>query len=215
MGLDPPAPRLRRLLAAEGFPYPEAVVQAALGEEMRHYRAHKEEARDAPTLAALRASCASVLGRELPDGHPLLPRLTEILVASLEFVLLPDARPALDELVSGGYRLAVVSNWDYELPSELARLGILDRFEVVAVSAALGVAKPDPAIFAWALDALGVTAGEAVHCGDRPDKDCAGARAAGIRAVLLDREALHEGAPCARISALTDLPALLDGRSLG
>ena len=121
-----------------------------------------------------------------PDVPPL-PRLAAILVESLRFELIPDVLPALDDLAEAGLRLAVVSNWDAGLEEVLAGLGVAGRFETVAVSAVVGAGKPHPAIFAHALDALGVPPARAVHCGDQPDADCAGARGAGLRGVLIDR----------------------------
>ncbi len=76
-------------------------------------------------------------------------------------------------------RLAVVSNWDCSLEGVLTGLGVADRFDVVSASAVVGAAKPDPAIFAHALGALGVAPANALHCGDLPEKDCVGARAPG------------------------------------
>jgi putative hydrolase of the HAD superfamily len=206
VGLDPPLPRLTAQLAAEGFVHPQEAIAAALEAEMRFYRANHDRGRDADSLLALRRECAAVLGEGLGPGAPDVDRLTRCLLDSLEFVLLPDALPALDALAAAGYRLAVVSNWDYDLPAELARLGIADRFEAVAVSAALGLGKPRPEIFLHALDLLGVAPEQAVHCGDQPDRDCAGARAAGVAAILVDRERRHPDAACPRIAALTDLP---------
>jgi putative hydrolase of the HAD superfamily len=54
-------------------------------------------------------------------------------------------------------------------------------------SATVGARKPDPEIFRAALEAAGCGAGEALHVGDSGEEDIAGARAAGIRAVLIDR----------------------------
>ena len=207
VGLDPPLPRLTAHLAAEGFVGPQEAIAAALDAEMHYYRANHDRGRDAESLLALRRECAAVLGDGLGPGAPDLERLTRCLLDSLEFVLLPAALPALDALAAAGHRLAIVSNWDYDLPAELARLGIANRFEAVAVSAALGVGKPRPEIFRHALDLLGVTPQEAVHCGDQPDRDCAGAHAAGVPAILVDRAGRHPDAACPRIAALTDLPA--------
>jgi len=209
VGLDTPVPRLRRRLAGEGYEYPESVVAEALRAEMVYYRERHDEGRDAASLAALRRRCASVLGRGLGRPRPPLDLLTACLLDSLEFVLLPDALPALDMLRDNGHRLAVVSNWDYDLPQELERLGVAGRFEAVAVSATVGAGKPDPAIFRWALDRMGVPPEAAVHCGDHPDKDCQGARSAGIGAVLLDREGRFPDAECTRIRSLTELPPAL------
>ena len=47
--------------------------------------------------------------------------------------------------------------------------------------------KPDPAIFAPALELAGCAPSEALHVGDRPEEDLAGAEAAGIRGLLIDR----------------------------
>jgi len=209
IGLRPPLPRLRRRLADAGYDYPDEVLAAALAAEMRFYRANHDAGRDAESLAELRRSCARVLGAQLGGSVPPVEVLTDCLMSSIEFVLLPDVLPTLDALQERGLRLAVVSNWDYELPVEFERLGVAERFEAVAVSASLGVGKPDPAIFRWALERLGAGPEEALHCGDHPEKDCAGARAAGIEALLLDRDDRHPDAPCPRIRTLAELPALL------
>ena len=203
--LDDPAARLGRLLAAEGHPHPPERVSAALAAEIVHYRAHHDEGRDRKTLASLRLMCAGVLAEVLGDDVPPLSRLTEILVDALRFELLPDAVPALDALAGAGLRLGVVSNWDCSLAQVLDRLGVGDRFDAVSVSAVVGAAKPDPAIFRDALDSIGTPPGRALHCGDRPRYDCAGATAAGVRAVLVDRAGALASGPCPRIASLAEL----------
>jgi putative hydrolase of the HAD superfamily len=209
IGLDAPVARLATGLRDAGHERPEPVVAAALEAEMRYYRVNHDDGHDAASLAELHRRCAAVLAEGLGPGGPPPPRLTELLVSSLEFVLLPDALPALDALRDAGYRLAVVSNWDYELPHHLARLGVADRFDAVAVSATVGARKPSPALFHHALEQMGVRAPDAAHCGDQPEPDCQGARQAGLRAGLVDRDGRHGGAPCPRIDALTELPAAL------
>lgn len=222
LALDPPAPALRERLARDGHRHAEEDVAAAVAEEVLYYRAHHDRGRDAASLAALRRDCAGVIARRLGGDTPPPCRLAEHLVASLRFRLMPDARPALDELRDAGVRLAVVSNWDCSLPQVLAGLGVADRFDAVSVSAVVGAAKPDARIFRHALDRLGVAPGEALHCGDRARYDCAGARAAGLRAVLVDRSGAAGATPaprpaesagaerdCPRIPSLAALPALV------
>jgi putative hydrolase of the HAD superfamily len=119
----------------------------------------------------------------------------------------PDAVPALERLRDAGARLAVVSNWDSRLPALLARLGLADYFDAVIVSHLAGVEKPSPAIFRKALAELGADAGAALHVGDLPDLDVAGARAAGIDAVLVDRRNRHPGHRD-RIADLAPVPDL-------
>lgn len=77
-------------------------------------------------------------------------------------------------------------------PSEVQRakidlLGIAPYVDFFIISEEFGVAKPDPAIFAEALRRGGAAAHEAVFIGDSPDHDMAGARAAGIRSVWMNR----------------------------
>ena len=207
--LEPPAPALAAMLADEGFPHPGAAVAGAIRAEILFYRANHDLGRDAAGLADLRRRCAAVVARHLGGALPPLDRLAELLVASLRFALLPDALPALDALRDAGVRLAVVSNWDCSLPEELARLGIADRFEVTGVSAIVGARKPSPALFHHVLGELGLPAEAVVHCGDRQDMDCHGARQAGVAAVLVDRAGALEDGPCPRIRALADLPGLV------
>jgi putative hydrolase of the HAD superfamily len=101
-----------------------------------------------------------------------------------------------------------VSNWDVSLHDVLAELDWTARFDVVVTSAELGVAKPDPRLFLVALDALGVAPAGAVHVGDDLEADVAGARAAGVRPVLIDRERTAGTPPGVRVVASHD--ALLD-----
>ena len=76
----------------------------------------------------------------------------------------------------------------------------------------MGVEKPDPAIFRHALDALGVDPARAVHVGDTPAADVAGAIAAGARPVLVDPYDLHAGVGCTKVTSLAAVVELLGPR---
>ena len=203
--LEPPAPRLHRLLADAGYEHPLERVAAAITAEIRHYRRHHDRGRDAPSLAELRAECAGVLARALDGRAPPGPDLVPMLLDSLRFRLAPDAVPALDALARAGVALAVVSNWDCSLGEVLEDLGVAHRFAVVSVSALVGARKPDPVIFHHALTRLGVAPARALHCGDRPEFDCLGARNAGLRAVLVDRAGALPDGPCPRVRSLVEV----------
>ena len=99
----------------------------------------------------------------------------------------PEVPATLAELRRMGLALAVVSNWDARLPPLLARLGLGERFAAIVYSSEVGIEKPDPRIFAVALDRLGVAPEEAVHVGDSSREDVEGALAAGMEALLLVR----------------------------
>jgi len=78
------------------------------------------------------------------------------------------------------FRLGLIANQGAECRRTLARLGWLDRFEVVALSEEQGASKPDPALFERALALAEVAPGEAVMVGDRLDNDIAPAAALGM-----------------------------------
>lgn len=185
--IEPPAPRLQRSLARRlGLVVELARCEAGMRAEMRHYRAHCTAAHDAPALATLRLECAALLADALAldvSGAELLPSLTDAIV----FRAYDDALPALAALADAGIRLAVVANWDVSLTDVLARLGLAAPFAAVVTAASVGVAKPDAKPFVVALERLGVDAAQTVHVGDDPVTDVAGARAAGLSALLLDR----------------------------
>jgi HAD superfamily hydrolase (TIGR01509 family) len=128
---------------------------------------------------------------------------------------MPGTSEALDRLRAAGLRLGIVSNSDGRVEEALEAAGIRDRFDVILDSALVGVEKPDPAIFRAALTALGVAPDEALFVGDLYDVDVAGARAAGIKAVLLVPDAAAPGPQCRRVDSLVALAddLLTGGRS--
>jgi putative hydrolase of the HAD superfamily len=217
--LDSPAARLVSALRDElGAEVTEAQARAALGAEIAHYRAHMAEARDAASLRGLRAECAGVLREALPPLPDMAAvegdRMVGILLSALHFRPFPDALRLLERSRTAGIRSIVVSNWDVSLPEVLGRAGLAPWLDGVVVSAAVGAAKPSPVIFARALALAGVGAGECLHVGDSPVEDVAGASAAGIEVVLLDRAAvpLERGGETRRrdgvrvIATLDELP---------
>ena len=100
-----------------------------------------------------------------------------------------------------GLRLVCVSNWDYALPSVLQDVGLLGLLDAVITSAAVGARKPDARVFRAALEAAGCSAAEALHVGDSAAEDVAGARAAGIRALRIDRSGGGDVASLAEVTA--------------
>ena len=121
--------------------------------------------------------------------------------------LFDDVIPALDALGQRGLRLAIVSNFDARLFPICAGLGIADAFDVIVVSSRVGYAKPDPRIFQHALARMGVRTSDALHVGDSEREDIAGAHAAGLRAIQIDRAHTKPVAPNT-IRDLRDLVSL-------
>ena len=100
---------------------------------------------------------------------------------------------ALSRLRAAGLKLGVVSNSDGRVEQALAAAGLRDFFDVVVDSGLTGIEKPDPRIFAAALDALGIAPEEAIYIGDIYEVDVVGARAAGLAAALVDPDGRHAG----------------------
>lgn len=127
------------------------------------------------------------------------------------FRVFPGARELLAELRERGVALGVISNWSERLPRVLEGLGLASSFDAVLCSAIERVEKPDPAIFAAALERLGVPASAALHVGDHPVKDGA-ARDVGLDFVLLDHLGRHPGAPEPRAASFEEFGRLLRER---
>jgi putative hydrolase of the HAD superfamily len=209
--LEPPWPRLRAQLAARGVAIREDEARVALKAEIAYYRAHHDEAGDLERLEELRDRCARVLDAALPPHARGLPDLRDALLASLRFRPYPEVAETLAALrdTDGGTRLVVVSNWDVSLHGVLADTGLSRLLDGAVTSAELGVAKPAPAIFERALELAGGVAPEAaLHAGDTVDADIAGARAAGIRPVLVARDGSAPPPGVAVLNDLRGLPAL-------
>jgi putative hydrolase of the HAD superfamily len=108
---------------------------------------------------------------------------------------------ALDRLRAAGRRLVVVSNSNGTLHDHFERVGLARYFDVLVDSFKEGVEKPDPRIFALALERSGARAETTLHAGDFFHIDVVGARAAGLEAWLVDAASLYEGYDCRRVAS--------------
>jgi putative hydrolase of the HAD superfamily len=207
--LEPPGPRLReQLRRLAGVEVTPEEADRAFRAEIAYYLEHHTEGRDPASLDRLRDRAAEVLASELGLEGVGRASVRAAMLASLEFTPYPDAPGALRELRERGVRLVVASNWDASLPEVLERAGLGSLLDGVVSSAVAGAAKPDPAVFRAALGLAGAGAEEAFHVGDSMSNDVEGARAAGLRSVLLVREG--EPPPgVAAIRSLAELPSLV------
>ena len=125
---------------------------------------------------------------------------------SENFELYEDVLPVLEELRRAELRIAVVSNGIRDLKAFVAH----HRLDVDAIvdSRSHGRVKPHPTIFQAALAALAVAPEDAVMVGDSVEEDIEGARALGMRAILVDREDRHPDRD-ERLRDLYGLPAAL------
>jgi putative hydrolase of the HAD superfamily len=125
---------------------------------------------------------------------------------SENFELFEDVLPVLDELRAASLGIAVVSNGIRDLTEFVAHHAL--DVDVIVDSRSHGRVKPHPTIFQAALDALGVAPDDAVMVGDSLEEDIEGARALGMRAILVDRQERHPEID-ERLIDLYGLPAAL------
>ncbi|MBB2947400.1 FMN phosphatase YigB (HAD superfamily) [Actinoplanes lutulentus] len=121
--------------------------------------------------------------------HPgVEPELIEALYAVMPDQWFPfdDTLPVLKELKARGTKVVVLSNIGLDIRPHLTRTGILDLVDDVILSFEVGLVKPDPAIFAHALELLGVPGDRTLMVGDSARDDVGGA-ALSIRTLILPR----------------------------
>jgi putative hydrolase of the HAD superfamily len=100
----------------------------------------------------------------------------------------PDVLPALNKWQRQGIELAVVSNFDSRIYAVLKALNLAEYFTSVTISTEVGAAKPDSQIFTAALQKHNGIAEDVLHIGDSFKADYCGAKAAGLKAIWLNRE---------------------------
>ncbi|MEJ5867619.1 HAD family hydrolase [Pseudokineococcus sp. 5B2Z-1] len=191
---------------------PADLLGAWLAAERRHLPAWRDGT----------ASFAEQRRRRLRDVLPLLglpvggdAALDAVFAGYLEayeaaWTAFDDVEDALAELAGAGLATAVLTNGvEEQQRAKLARLGLSGRVGPLLTAEALGVAKPDPRVFTLACERLGRSPAQVVSVGDDHALDVLAARAAGLRAVHLDR--LGEGPPGerARTTTLRGLAALV------
>jgi putative hydrolase of the HAD superfamily len=189
---------------AEAYGAARRHAQAAVGDILRSSDPGTDETRARAWFVALlsRLGCPPhhlpAIGEAIRERH----REGRLWVRPAD-----GTRETLEALRDAGLRLGVVSNADGRVARYLENAGLADCFEVIIDSGIEGVEKPDPRIFEIACQRMGAAPEEVVYVGDIYEVDVLGARAAGIRAILLVDEPRHD-VHC--IGAITELPAALD-----
>jgi putative hydrolase of the HAD superfamily len=115
-------------------------------------------------------------------------RLFHYFETAAPWAIYPDVLPVLAELDRRGFVLGLITNFDYRVFKLIAALDLARFIDSITIPALAGAAKPASAIFEYALARHGLQPGEAVQVGDSLRDDVEGARAAGLRGVLLDRK---------------------------
>lgn len=125
--------------------------------------------------------------RKFEDFDTFYAGLYGYFETSAPWQVYPDTHASLTRWQSMGISLGIISNFDSRLYRVLAILGLADYFQSVTISSEVGAAKPSGAIFEAALAKHRCEASDAWHIGDSEAEDYAGARAVGMRAILVAR----------------------------
>ncbi|MGE3076544.1 MAG: HAD family hydrolase [Dehalococcoidia bacterium] len=189
----------------------DADLERAFHAVLPEYRPGETET--APHISRLLGAAFTWLGLAVGAGDVEACARIFFREATHALAVYDDARALLASLKVRGYRTAVVTNAVFPAAlfepkvNELGLAGYIDSF---VASADVGLAKPNPSPFLKALDALHLEPHEAIFVGDVAETDIAGARAAGMRAVLLERtDRARDRAGFLVIERLTALNELL------
>lgn len=102
-------------------------------------------------------------------------------------VIFPQSKKLLEELKKRGYLVGVITNGPSILQNhKMDTSGLRPFCDIVVVSGDLGVHKPDPEIFIYTAERLGIKPEECVYVGDHPINDIKGALDAGMKAVRMN-----------------------------
>ncbi len=126
-----------------------------------------------------------------------------------ESIVPEDVRRMLPALRAAGYVMAVISNRDRPFQDTLDSHGLSEYFPYSLAGGEVGIYKPEPGIFDYALQKLRLTASESVYVGDNYFADIVGAHRAGLVPVLYDPNHIFPEAGCLTIRSFDELlPAL-------
>jgi putative hydrolase of the HAD superfamily len=210
--LSRPGPELgpdayRLVGAAHGLELDPRRYEEARRAALEDLRAHPELVHDEEIWIAFTEDVVRGMGGDAVGTRACAADMVARWEDHANFDLYDDAIPVLEALRRHGLRLGLISNGQRDL-EEFARHHGLD-VDVAVGSKSHGRTKPHASIFEAALSALGVAAAETVMVGDSYEDDIEGARALGMRAILLDRDARYSDEED-RISSLSSLTAALE-----
>jgi putative hydrolase of the HAD superfamily len=201
---------LFQLLHREGYQVSHDAFLGAMemvrGERMMLYESHIE-------LPAEQMYARVLLRLEIPPCRDLVEKLHLLYCQHFRYQVRPETEETLQKL-RDKFKLGILSNSTSLAPAHILRETGLERyFDLILLSRDIGVRKPHPATFQYALQGLGVKAEEAVFIGDSLEHDVEGARRVGIRAIWVkNKDQALEGGVDDVIEDLSQLHSILRER---
>src|SRR5712664_1128743 len=151
------------------------------------------------------------LGREPKDS--LVEEAIKIVVSARaeNAVVFPDSRPLLEKLSKRRINLGIISNVSsHDVAGEILRkVGLLEYFDTVVTSAFVGIRKPDPGIFLYALMQFKLQPREAVIVGDSERHDVWGGSITDMKTILVSKRPVTDSLADYRFLSLTEASATL------
>ncbi len=198
---------LQKYLRSLGFRGSEKHYRTArrrLFERLTRVRTHNREIR----LEDLYQGLLFDLGIH-PD-HDTLEFIHNLYIQSFPVEVVPGIEAVLKHLQSRS-RLAIVSNSMSDVARQALKRFHLDQyFKAVVISRDIGIRKPDPEIFHFALNAIGTEGSEAMHVGDSLKEDIQGGNNAGLTTVWINpRMDERSRLPDHTIQSITELIQLV------
>jgi HAD superfamily hydrolase (TIGR01662 family) len=212
-------------LESEGFVLDTAAFIGEFDQELEAYYREREHEFVELTTAYLLRSVMERFGYPSVDDGTVRRALERMYrVGESRWRPMDGVMGVLDELKAGGYRLGIISNaGDADNVQRLIDQAELRAyFDPILISAAVGLRKPNPALFERVLQEWGLRPKQVVMVGDMLGADILGAQNAGIRNIWLTAEAdnpanrTHAGtiSPEAVVAALAEVPAMIERLSV-
>ena len=197
---------VRILLASLGYNIEQRRLKKAIGASLQELRRHRAKGLERTNEEIYGAALRRV---GIPADDDTLKRIHDTFKKHYISTFYPRTEETLKKLAEK-YKLALISNTMSDQPREmLEETGLDGLFEIIICSRDLGIRKPNPAIFEYVMDRVGVLPGETVHVGDSVEADMEGASASGITPIWIKNpdQGFWSGPAISRVS---DLPQFLE-----
>ncbi len=211
---------LLKVLQADGYQLNPEQFAEDLHERFDYYFHSKEQEWREYTTEYILTGLLYDYGYEDVPIEELRPAIDAMYAVSQQHWLLEeDTIPMLETLREQGYRIGLISNAadDKDVQTLVDVRGLREFFDVVIVSAGVGIRKPSAEIFRMALEHWGANPDQAVMIGDTLNADVLGAQNVGMSSVWITRRGMRPDnleiqdvvKPDASIGTLSELPGLL------
>ena len=210
--------QIRALFAGRGVSLSQVRVQEALAAVEEQAIVVRRREQRTMTQTEIGAALVAQLGERLDEeAVRTLGRVVSVAIVHHPPEVTDGALACLAEL-EGHYRMALICDTRLSVGHALRQVMgndlVLDYFETTVFSDEVGVAKPSRRAFDETVGLMGLPPEQVVHVGDSEALDVAGARNAGLRAVLVSNGTSPTSTQAdAVVATLSELPAVLEALS--